>query len=231
MSGCVRWRRPNDLPVLQHVGDAGRRARVILQDVKGFGVHPHDVDTCDVNINVMRNFLVVHFRTKYRIFKHQLSRNDASPDDVAQPVDVLDIEVEGFDALLKTATQKVPLRCRENPRDDVEGDETFLRFGIAVNGKGYTDAAEQEFSLALPEIQLLERDFTEPLREFGVSQPYRRRAGAFHLAESGCHRGSHRLRVARLRPAAHPLKGELAQGGADGSTRFPGIRATTLINF
>ncbi len=42
------------LPVLEHVGDAGRRAAIVFQHVELVLVHPHDVDADDMGVDATR---------------------------------------------------------------------------------------------------------------------------------------------------------------------------------
>ena len=50
------------LAVLQHVGDAGRRAGIVLEDVEGVLVDPHDVDAGDVDVDAVRHLEADHLR-------------------------------------------------------------------------------------------------------------------------------------------------------------------------
>ena len=104
-----REQAQHDFPVLQHVGDAGGRARVVLEHVEALGVDANDVDAADMNIDVVRYLLAVHFRPKHRILKHQFFRHDASLENLASGVDVAEEEIDGFDALFEPGAQNVPL--------------------------------------------------------------------------------------------------------------------------
>ena len=48
--------------------------------------------------------------------------------------------------------RKLPFRLRENAGNDVERDQAFLRLGVAVNGEGNAEPAEEQLGLATPEI-------------------------------------------------------------------------------
>src|SRR5205085_756678 len=99
----------HDLPVLQHVGDAGGRARVVLEHVEALGVDANDIDAADMNVDVVRHLLTVHFRPEHRILEHQFFRYHAGLENLAPGVDVAEIEVDGFDALFEPRAQDVPL--------------------------------------------------------------------------------------------------------------------------
>ena len=138
----------HDLAVLQHVGDAGRRARIVLQHVEGLGVDAHDVDAGDMDIEVVRHFLAVHLRAENRILEDQVFRDDVGFEDFAAAIDVLDIGVDRLHALLEAAPHDVPFLGGDDARDDVERDQALLRLGVAIDRKGDADAAEQKLRLA-----------------------------------------------------------------------------------
>ena len=100
----------------------------------------------------------------------------------AAAINVLDVGVDGFDALLEAALQRRPIRPREDARDDVERDETFLRLGVAIDRKGDADAAEEQLRLAAAEIEHVRRDLAQPMRQFGIGRPHRA-LGAPHFVE------------------------------------------------
>ena len=172
----------HDLAVFQHVGDAGRRARIVLEHVEVVGVDAHDIDAGDMDINVVRHLLPVHLRAENRILKHQILGDDPGLENLAAAIDVLDVGVDGLDALLQPALQNLPLGGREDARNDVEGDETLLRLGVAVDCKGDADTPEEVLGFTAAEIEHVGRNLAEPLRQLGVGGPHRAFAAA-HLVE------------------------------------------------
>ena len=172
----------HDLAVLQHVGNAGRRAGVVLEHVEIVGVDAHDIDAGDMHVDVVRHFLSVHLRAENRILKHQVFRNDAGLENFAAAINVLDVGVDGFDALLQAPLQNLPFGGREDARDDVERDQALLRVGVAIHRKGNADAAEEVFGFTAAEIEDVGRHFTQPTRELGIGRPDRVFA-ARHLVE------------------------------------------------
>ena len=99
-------------------------------------------------IDVVRHGLAVHFGAKLRVLKDQIFGDYAGFNNVASAIDVFDIGVDCLDSLLEPAMQKLPFIGGENTRDDVEGDQPFLSFGIAINCEGNADTPEHDFSLA-----------------------------------------------------------------------------------
>ena len=191
----------HDLAVLQHVGDAGRRARIVLEHVEGLGVDPHDVDAGDMDVDVVRHFLAVHLRAENRILEDQVFGDDVGFENFAAAIDVLDIGVDGLHALLEAAPHDLPFLGGDDARDDVERDQALLRLGVAIDRKGDADAAEQELRLAPAVVEHVGRDLAEPVLQLGIGRPHR--AGAvLHFVEHDPARSS----LHGQRPKAHQFK-------------------------
>ena len=154
----LREQPQHDLAVLQHVGDAGGRAGIVLEHVEGRGVDAHDVDAGDVDVDVVRDLLAVHLRPEHRILEHQVLRDHAGPEDLAPAVDVADIGVDRLHALLEAAAHEVPFGGGEDARHHVEGDQALLRVGLAIDREGDADALEDQLRLAPAVIEHLGRD-------------------------------------------------------------------------
>ena len=164
----------HDLAVLQHVGDTRRRARVVLEHIESLGIDAHDVDAGNVHVNVVRNLLAIHLRAENRILKDEVLGHDARFENFAAVIDVLDVGVDGLDALLEAALEDVPFRCRKDAWNDVEGDEPLLRLGVAIDRKGDADPPEQQLRLAPAEVENVGLDLTQPVREGRVGRPHGR---------------------------------------------------------
>ena len=78
--------------------------------------------------------------------------------------------------------QNLPLGRGEDARDDVKGDETLLRLGVAIDRKGNADAAEEMLGFTAAEIEHVWRDFTQPARQLRIGRPDRALA-ASHFVE------------------------------------------------
>ena len=158
----LRKQPQHDLPVLQHVGDAGGRAGIVLQHVEGLGIDAHDVDAGDVDVDVVRHLLAVHLRPEHRVLEHQVLGHDPGLEDLAPAVDVADIGVDRLDPLLEPGAQVVPFGGGQNARQDVERDQPLLRVGLAIDREGDADPAEQQFRLAPPVVEHVGRNLGEP---------------------------------------------------------------------
>ncbi len=152
----------HDLPVLQHVGDAGRGAGIVLEHVEGLGIDPDDVDAADMHVDVVGHLLAVHLRPKHRVLEHQVFRHDAGLEDLAPVVDVVDVVIDGLDALLEAGLQDVPFGGRQDARQHVEGDQPLLRVRLAIDREGDADAAEQHLRLAAAVVENVGRHLGEP---------------------------------------------------------------------
>ena len=183
----------HDLAVLQHVGDAGGRARIVLEHVEGLGVDAHDVDAGDMHVDVVRHLLAVHLRPEHRVLEHQVLGHDAGLENLAPAVDVADVEVDRLDALFEAAAQQVPFGGGEDARQHVEGDQALLRVGLAVDREGDADAAEQELGLAPAVVEHVGRHFGEPARQLAIGGA-QRPVAALHLVERDPHRSPGRRR-------------------------------------
>ncbi len=183
----LREQPHHDLAVLQHVGDAGRRAGVVFQHVEGVGVDPDDVDAGDVHVDVVRHLLAVHLRTEHRILEHQVFGHDAGLENLAAAVDVAEIGVDRLDALLQPAAQGVPFLRRQDARDDVERDQPLLGVGLAIDREGDADAAEQQLGFLAAVVENVGPDVAEPVGQFGIGRPDRA-VRPLHLIERQAHR-------------------------------------------
>ena len=190
----------HDLPVLQHVGDAGGRARIVLEDVERVGVASHDVDPGDVDVDAVRHRLPIHLRTEHRVLEHQILRHHAGAQDFTAAVDVGDEHVHRLDALLQSGPKELPFGGGKDARNDVERDQPLLRIGMAVDREGDADAPEQELGLLAAVIEHSGRNFLEPAAELGIGRAHRP-VGPGHLIERNRHRAPTRPR-AIARPGA-----------------------------
>ena len=179
----IREQPHHDLAVLQHVGDPGRRAGVVFEDIEGVGVDPDHVDAGDVHVDVVRHLLAVHLRPEHRILEHQILGHDAGFQNFAAAVDVAEVGVDRLDALLEAAAQRVPLLRRQDARDDVERDQPFLGVGFAIDREGDADAAEQQLGFLAAVFEDIRGNIAEPAGQFGIGRPHQA-VHPLHLIES-----------------------------------------------
>ena len=74
--------------VLQHVGDAGGRAGIVLEDVEVVVVDAHDVDAGDLDVDVVGQLQPGHLRPEVRVAVDEVGGDDAGGEDLGLAVDV-----------------------------------------------------------------------------------------------------------------------------------------------
>ncbi len=170
-------------PVLQHVGDAGRRARIVLQHEEIALRGAHDVDADDVAVDAERRLDAHHLGNERRVADDQLLGDLAGLDDLLAMVDVVHEGVERAHALLDAGREATPLGGRNDSRDDVEGDEALGRFLLAVHREGDAGAAEHGLGLEQLLLEVVQLLVPSPLGHGGIGQA---NAGpsTVHLIES-----------------------------------------------
>jgi hypothetical protein len=131
------------LAVLEHVGDARGHAQIVLEHPELAGIVADDVDARDVRVDAAGDVDALHFRAVLGIAEHLLGGNDAGLQDLLVMVDVVDEGVEGADALLEAVLETNPLLGRKHPGHDVERDQPFGAFFLAVDRERDTDAVEE----------------------------------------------------------------------------------------
>jgi hypothetical protein len=135
------------LAVLQHVGDAGRRAGIVLQHVELVLAGAHDVGADDVGVDVAGRRDADHLVEEGLVLGDQLDRDTAGADDFLAVIDVIEERVDGAHALLDAARQSRPFAPGNDPRHDVERDQPFGRFRLPVDIERDAGAPEEGLRL------------------------------------------------------------------------------------
>jgi hypothetical protein len=135
------------LAVLEHVGDARGDAQVVLEDAEFAGVVAHDVDAGDVGVDAAGDVDALHLRAVLRVAEHLLRGDHARLQDLLVVVNVVDEGVQRPHALLQAAFEPDPFFEGQHAGHDVEGDEAFGAFFLAVDGEGDADPVEQGVGL------------------------------------------------------------------------------------
>ena len=113
-------------PVLEHVGDAGRRAHVVLQHLpRAVGV-AHEIAPAHVAVDAAGRADAVRGAGEGGAGDDQLPRHLAVVDDLARVVDVIDEVVQRTDALGQAALDLLPLVGRDDPRHQVQRERAVL---------------------------------------------------------------------------------------------------------
>ena len=109
--------------VLEHVGDAGRAAQVVLEHVDLAVAVAHQVGAGDVAPDALRRVQPDALRPEGRRGVDDLGGNDPVLDDLLLVIDVVDERVQRVDALLQPALDPCPLRGAHDARDEVERED------------------------------------------------------------------------------------------------------------
>ena len=102
-------------------------------------------------------------------------------------IDVAQEHVERAHPLLQALFEHRPFLGRHDPRDHVEGDQPFLGFGVAIDGEGDADPAEQQLRLLAAIFQGVRRRLLQPAGELQVGRA-EVAAGPVHFIERNCHK-------------------------------------------
>ena len=136
------------LAVLQHVGDARRRARIVFQHVELVLADAHDVDADDVGVDAARRPDADHLGQERVVGGDQLARHAAGAQDLLAVIDVVEEGVERLHALLDALRQPAPFGAGDDARHDVERDQPLGRFLLAIDGEGDAGLAEHALGIA-----------------------------------------------------------------------------------
>ena len=155
-TGATRWLREelreemhHRLAVLQHVGDAGGRAEIVLEHVESFSLDPHDVDADDMAVDVERRIVPDHLGQEGRRCRGPARRDAPGADDLLAVIDVVEEGVQRPHALLDAALKQPPFGGRDDARDEVEGDQPLERVLGAVDGEGDAEPPEENLGFLL----------------------------------------------------------------------------------
>ena len=107
--------------VLQHVGDAGRAAAVVLEHQIVAVPVADEIGAADVDVDVLGHIEVLEFRPVMRRAPDDLLGNDAVLDDLLVVIDVVEEQIQRGDPLHQTVLDGLPFVGRDDPGHRVEG--------------------------------------------------------------------------------------------------------------
>ena len=106
--------------VLEHVGDAGRDAHVVLDHLPAPVAVAHEIAAGDVRVDAAGRADAVHGARELRAADDQPPRHDPLAHDLARVVDVIDERVQRADALCEAALDRAPFLAVEHARHEVQ---------------------------------------------------------------------------------------------------------------
>jgi hypothetical protein len=114
--------------VFQHVGHARWCPCVVLENVELALAGADNVGPDNVGVDPSRGTHADHFRQETRHFARSAPGAPARLDDFLLVVDVIQKGVERHHALFNALRELAPFRSGNDPRHDIEGDQSFRRF-------------------------------------------------------------------------------------------------------
>ncbi len=168
----IRHQPHRHFAVFQHVGNARRRARIVLQHVERVAVDANDVDAGDMHPDVVRRAAADHLRPVVGIAKDEFRRDDPFLEDRPRPVNVGQEKVQRAHALGEAGLQPPPFGAGENAGNDVEGDQPLGGVLVAVDAEGDADAAEHVLRLGAARGEHIGRRLLEPFFDMPVERAH-----------------------------------------------------------
>ena len=95
-----------------------------------------EIDAGDVDVQVVRYMEPMHFPQIVRAAVDHLYGDDAVLQDELVGIDILEEEVEYFEALFDAFLHKCPLIAGDDAGDDIEGEDLFDALAAVVYGEG-----------------------------------------------------------------------------------------------
>ncbi len=170
------------LPVLQHVGDAGGRARIVLQNEEFVLAGAHQINADNMSVHLRRGHHADHLRQECVIVLDELHRNTPGTKDFLAVIDIMQERVDRPHALLDALDEPCPFLPGNDPGHNIERDQPLVRVCGAIDVEGNACAAEERFRLARLLAEPLGRLLGKPITITGIGS-----AGFFtaavHLVE------------------------------------------------
>jgi len=151
--------------ILDHVGDAGGRARIVLEHEEFVRPGADQVDPANMGIDSVRRTRSGAGDAILGIGEDDIGRNHAVGQDLPRAIDVVDEGVDRPHPLLEPGREPRPFRRGEDPRDDIERDDPFGRFLLAIDREGDAEAAKGGFGGVLAPFELGLRRVAQPVGE------------------------------------------------------------------
>ena len=154
--------------VLEHVADAGRAARVILEYKILTLVVADDVGAADVDVDVARH-LDVHELPAEMLRRHHVMGGDGAVlDDVLFVIDVVEEEVERRDALDQAGFEVLPFTGGDDAWHEVERENALRALRVAIDVERHALAQEGQVDRGALRLEVLRAHFAKMLDEMLV---------------------------------------------------------------
>ncbi len=168
----VRERPRHHDAILEHVGNAARRAHVVLEHAEFARLRiAHQIDPADMRMNSARHPYADHLAPEMRARIDERPRNPLVLEDHLLAVHVHQEEIQRHHALRKPAIDSLPFRMRDNARDQVERKQTLGSLPVAVYRERDSLDQERQIGKLPPLLELAWRHRGQLLKQFGVLRP------------------------------------------------------------
>jgi hypothetical protein len=122
----------------------------------------YHVDAADVRIDAARQIHALHLRAVLRVAQDLFCRNAPGAQDALLVINVGNEGVERADPLPEALLESGPFGARQDARDDVERDQPFGAFVLAVDRKGDAHTVEQRVGFGALAGEVLGRLLAQP---------------------------------------------------------------------
>lgn len=141
--------------VFQHVGGAGRTAKVVFKDEVAAVATADEVGAADVDVDVFGDVASHELATEMLGAVDVVRGDDAVLEDFLFVVEIVEEEVEGGDALDEAFFDNRPFIGGNDAGHEVEGEDAFGAFVVVVDGEGDAAAHEREVDSGLTAMVFL----------------------------------------------------------------------------
>ena len=133
----------HDLAVLEHIGDARRRAHIVLEHVEIALAGTDEINSSDMGVDLVGRLDPEHLGPVGRIEQHELGRHQSRLQDLLVVIDVIQEDVDRLDPLDATALHQRPFAAVQDAGNQVEGNQPLGRATLGIDRKGDPEAAKQ----------------------------------------------------------------------------------------
>src|SRR5208282_2783857 len=150
-------------------GNPARRAHVVFEHAELAGLRvAHEIDPADVRMNSARDLHSDHLAPEMGAGIDERARNLPVPENALLAVDVLQEKIQRYHALRKPLVDALPLRVRQDARDQIEGEQPLGAAAVAVYRERDPLDQEREVGKLPPLLELTGGHRRKLLKEFGV---------------------------------------------------------------
>jgi len=142
------------VPVLDHVADAGRRARVVFQHHEAARRVADDIDAANVDVGAVRQVDAAHDRLEVGVAEDQFRRDHSVGEDLLVVVDVVQQVVQRGDPLPDPGLDGRPIGRGQHTRDAIEGQHSVRRVALRIHREGDAQVAQLGIGVRSAPLQL-----------------------------------------------------------------------------